>query len=128
VLVGGVSYANESDGEPLVCAMVVFPGPDEEDQRRLLRERKTMIKERIEPYQAISLLPTLAVFKRSTLRTCRIAILSAGIVRSRGKPKERTLKPKERTLRGPAETASNRTTSSRIRGRLLPESARFRDL
>ena len=35
-------------GEPRVCAMVVVPSPDEEDQRRLSRERKTMIKERIE--------------------------------------------------------------------------------
>ena len=35
-------------GEPQVCAMVVVPSPDEEDQRRLSRERKTMIKERIE--------------------------------------------------------------------------------
>jgi transposase len=35
-------------GEPRVCAMVVVPSPDEEDQRRLSRERKTIIKERIE--------------------------------------------------------------------------------
>ena len=35
-------------GEPRVCAMVVVPSPDEEDRRRLSRERKTMIKERIE--------------------------------------------------------------------------------
>ena len=35
-------------GEPRVCAMVVVPSPEEEDQRRLSRERKTMIKERIE--------------------------------------------------------------------------------
>jgi transposase len=35
-------------GEPRVCAMVVVPSPDEEDQRRLSRERKTMIKECIE--------------------------------------------------------------------------------
>jgi hypothetical protein len=69
VLVGGVSYATESREEPLVCAMVVFPGPDEEDQRRLFRERKTMIKERIEPHQALSLLPTPAVFNQNTSRT-----------------------------------------------------------
>jgi hypothetical protein len=49
--------------------MVVIPSPDEEDHRRLLRERKTMIKERIEPHQALSLLPTPAVFKRNTSRT-----------------------------------------------------------
>ena len=35
-------------GEPRVCAMVAVPSPEEEDQRRLSRERKTMIKERIE--------------------------------------------------------------------------------
>ena len=35
-------------GEPRVCAMLAVPSPDEEDQRRLSRERKTMIKERIE--------------------------------------------------------------------------------
>jgi transposase len=35
-------------GEPRVCAMVAVPTPEEEDQRRLSRERKTMIKERIE--------------------------------------------------------------------------------
>jgi transposase len=34
--------------EPRVCAMVVVPTPDEEDRRRISRERKTMIKERIE--------------------------------------------------------------------------------
>ena len=37
--------------------------------------------------RAISLLPTPAVFNRSTSRTWRIAILSAGIVPSRGKAK-----------------------------------------
>lgn len=35
-------------GEPRVCAMVVVPTPEEEDRRRLSRERKTLIKERIE--------------------------------------------------------------------------------
>jgi transposase len=35
-------------GEPRVCAMLAVPSPEEEDQRRLSRERKTMIKERIE--------------------------------------------------------------------------------
>jgi transposase len=35
-------------GEPRVCAMVVVPTPEEEDRRRLSRERKTMVKERIE--------------------------------------------------------------------------------
>ncbi|MFN3546603.1 MAG: IS110 family transposase [Mesorhizobium sp.] len=35
-------------GEPRICAMVVVPSPEEEDQRRLSRERKTMVRERIE--------------------------------------------------------------------------------
>jgi transposase len=35
-------------GEPRVCAMLIVPTPEEEDRRRLSRERKTMIKERIE--------------------------------------------------------------------------------
>src|ERR1700752_818155 len=35
-------------GEPRVCAMVVAPSPEEEDRRRLCRERRTLIAERIE--------------------------------------------------------------------------------
>jgi transposase len=34
-------------GEPRVCAMVVAPTPEEEDRRRLCRERGTLIAERI---------------------------------------------------------------------------------
>ncbi len=34
-------------GEPRVCAMVVAPSPEEEDRRRLCRERQAMIAERI---------------------------------------------------------------------------------
>lgn len=34
-------------GEPRVCAMVVAPSPEEEDRRRLCRERRTLIEERI---------------------------------------------------------------------------------
>jgi transposase len=34
-------------GEPRVCAMVVAPSPDEEDRRRLCRERQALIAERI---------------------------------------------------------------------------------
>src|SRR6516164_8918806 len=89
--------------------------------------------------RAISLSPTPAVLKRSTSRTWRIVVLSAGI----HSPMQ---KPKERTLIGPAEAPLNRATSSRnggrnhlgtpsdiksewwatssrIRGRLRPESA-----
>jgi transposase len=35
-------------GEPRVCAMAVAPTPEEEDQRRLSRERKTLVAERTE--------------------------------------------------------------------------------
>jgi transposase len=35
-------------GEPRVCAMVRVPTPEEEDRRRLSRERKTLIAERVE--------------------------------------------------------------------------------
>lgn len=34
-------------GEPRVCAMVVAPSPEEEDRRRICRERQTLIAERI---------------------------------------------------------------------------------
>jgi transposase len=34
-------------GEPRVCAMVVAPTPQQEDARRLVRERRTLIRERI---------------------------------------------------------------------------------
>ena len=34
-------------GEPRVCSMVVAPSPEEEDRRRLCRERQTLIAERI---------------------------------------------------------------------------------
>jgi hypothetical protein len=52
----------------------------------------------------------LAVVKRSTSRTWRIAVLSAGI-------RSPVQKPKERTLIGPAEAPSNRARSSRNAGR-----------
>ena len=35
-------------GEPRVCAMARAPSPEEEDQRRLSRERKTLVAERIQ--------------------------------------------------------------------------------
>src|SRR5437764_7684727 len=35
-------------GEPRVCAMVKVPTPEEEDRRRLCRERKVLIAERVE--------------------------------------------------------------------------------
>jgi transposase len=35
-------------GEPRVCAMVRAPSPEQEDRRRLCRERKTLVAERVE--------------------------------------------------------------------------------
>ena len=35
-------------GEPRVCAMVKAPTPEEEDRRRICRERKTLVGERVE--------------------------------------------------------------------------------
>lgn len=35
-------------GEPRVCSMVVAPTPEEEDRRRICRERKTLTAERVE--------------------------------------------------------------------------------
>ena len=35
-------------GEPRVCSMVRAPSPEEEDRRRLCRERKTLVAERVE--------------------------------------------------------------------------------
>ena len=37
----------DTRGEPRVCAMVRVPTPDEEDRRRLCRELKTLISERV---------------------------------------------------------------------------------
>src|SRR6201997_4924229 len=34
-------------GEPRVCTMVRAPSPEEEDRRRLCRERKTLVAERV---------------------------------------------------------------------------------
>ena len=56
--------------------------------------------------RAISLSPTPAVVKRTTSRTWRIVVLSAGI-------RSPVQKPKERTLIGSAEAPLNRVRSSR---------------
>ena len=40
-------FARYKRGEPRVCAMVKAPTPDEEDRRRLCRERKVLINERV---------------------------------------------------------------------------------
>jgi transposase len=48
-------------GEPRVCAMVNPPTPEEEDRRRLSRERKVLVAERVEH---------TAVARRSAESTC----------------------------------------------------------
>src|SRR3984893_4404790 len=60
--------------------------------------------------RAISFSPSPAVLKRSTSRTWRIVVLSAGI-------RSPVQKAKERTVIGPAEAPLNRATSSRNGGR-----------
>ena len=63
-------------GEPRVCAMVVAPSPEEEDRRRLCRERKTMIAERVEHVNRIKgLLFAQGIFDYAPLRSNRRARL-----------------------------------------------------
>jgi transposase len=69
-------------GEPRVCAMVVAPSPEEEDRRRLCRERKTLIAERIEHVNRIKGLlfaqgiPDYAPMRRD--RRARLEVLRTG--------------------------------------------------
>jgi transposase len=42
-----VAAGIEKRGEPRVCAMVLVPTPEEEDRRRLARERKALTNERV---------------------------------------------------------------------------------
>ncbi len=50
-------------GEPRVCSMVVAPSPAEEDRRRISRERRTLVKERIEHVNRIKgLLASQGIF------------------------------------------------------------------
>src|SRR5918911_2588012 len=49
--------------EPRVCSMVVAPSPEEEDRRRISRERRTLSKERIEHVNRIKgLLASQGIF------------------------------------------------------------------
>ena len=55
--------------EPRVCSMVVPPSPEEEDRRRLSRERRTLIKERIEHVNRIQgLLASQGIFGCEPMR------------------------------------------------------------
>jgi transposase len=59
-------------GEPRVCAMVRVPTPEEEDRRRLCRERKVLIAERVEHVNRIKgLLFSQGVFGYEPLRRDR---------------------------------------------------------
>jgi transposase len=65
-------------GEPRVCAMVVAPSPEEEDRRRLCRERRTLIEERITHVNRIKgLLFAQGIFDYTPLRRDRRARLEA---------------------------------------------------
>jgi transposase len=56
-------------GEPRVCSMVVAPTPEEEDPRRISRERRTLIKERIEHVNRIKgLLASQGIFEYEPTR------------------------------------------------------------
>ncbi len=55
--------------EPRVCSMVVPPSPEEEDGRRISRERRTLIKERIEHVNRIKgLLASQGIFGCEPMR------------------------------------------------------------
>jgi transposase len=65
-------------GEPRVCAMVVAPSPEEEDQRRLCRERRTLIEERVTHGNRIKgLLFAQGIFDYAPLRRDRRKRLEA---------------------------------------------------
>ena len=65
-------------GEPRVCAMVVAPSPEEEDRRRLCRERTTLIAERIMHVNRIKgLLFSQGISDYAPLRRDRRARLAA---------------------------------------------------
>jgi len=56
-------------GEPRVCSMVVAPTPEEEDRRRISRERRTLIKERIEHVNRVKgLLASQSIFEYEPMR------------------------------------------------------------
>jgi transposase len=65
-------------GEPRVCSMVVAPTPEEEDRRRICREREVLIEERIEHVNRIKgLLFAQGIPRYAPLRRDRRARLEA---------------------------------------------------
>jgi transposase len=65
-------------GEPRVCAMVIAPSPEEEDRRRIGREREALIAERVKHVNRIKgLLFSQGIFGYKPLRRDRRARLEA---------------------------------------------------
>jgi transposase len=65
-------------GDPRVCSMARAPTPEEEDRRRLCRERKTLVAERVEHVNRIKgLLFAQGIFGYEPLRRSRRARLEA---------------------------------------------------
>jgi transposase len=79
-------------GEPRVCAMVKAPTPEEEDQRRIGRERKTLIAERVQHVNRIKgLLFAQGIGDYEPLRRDRRERLE-GLTTGDGRPLPRHLK------------------------------------
>jgi transposase len=79
-------------GEPRVCAMVKAPTPEEEDQRRIGRERKTLIAERVQHVNRIKgLLFAQGIGDYEPLRRDRRDRLE-GLTTGDGRPLPRHLK------------------------------------
>jgi transposase len=65
-------------GEPRVCSMVIAPTPEEEDRRRICRERKTLVAERVEHVNRVKgLLFAQGIFAYEPLRRDRRLRLEA---------------------------------------------------
>jgi transposase len=63
-------------GEPRICSMVKAPTPEEEDRRRICRERKTLVAERVEHVNRLKgLLFAQGIFDYEPLRRNRWARL-----------------------------------------------------
>jgi transposase len=79
-------------GEPRVCAMVKAPTPEEEDQRRVSRERKTLTAERVEHVNRIKgLLFAQGISDYEPMQRCRRARLEE-LRTGDGRPLPRHLK------------------------------------
>lgn len=57
-------------GEPRVCAMIKAPSPEDEDRRRICRERKVLIAERVEHFNRVK---GACSFPRASAITSRCA-------------------------------------------------------